>query len=77
MLSCLHCTYGVCVMNGSNSLPESDSRPNRLCSDCLRKLQWNLNFDVKLRVEKLQAYFSRHKLARDYQLTVQDLRVLE
>jgi archaemetzincin len=77
MISCLHCTYGVCVMNGSNSLAESDSRPNHLCSDCHRKLQWNLEFDVKARLQKLKDYFSKHKLKRDHQLTSRDLQALE
>jgi archaemetzincin len=76
-LSCPHCTYSVCVMNGSNSLAESDSRPNRLCSDCHRKLQWNLGFDVKARLQKLQNYFSKHNLKRDHQLTTRDLQALE
>jgi archaemetzincin len=77
MLSCQHCTYGVCVMNGSNTLSESDSRPNRLCAECHRKLHWNLGFDVKLRLEKLQGYFLRHELKRDHQLTIKDLQTIE
>ncbi|MBA4056523.1 MAG: Zn-dependent protease [Marivirga sp.] len=77
MLSCQHCTYSVCVMNGSNSLSESDSRPNRLCSECHSKLHWNLGFDVKLRLKKLRVYFSKHKLKRDHQLTIQDLQMIE
>lgn len=32
-------------MNGSNSLPESDSKPLHLCPVCLRKLCWNLRVD--------------------------------
>ena len=47
MFSVQHCTHAVCVMNGSNSLWESDSRPNRLCSDCLKKLRGILNFQSR------------------------------
>ena len=65
MFSCLHCTHAVCVMNGSNSLSESDSRPNRLCSECHKKLQWNMGFDVVERSEKLHAFFKKHDLAID------------
>jgi archaemetzincin len=42
MFSCQHCTHAVCGMNGSNSLYEADARPNRLCSDYMKKLYWNL-----------------------------------
>lgn len=76
MLSCQHCTHAVCVMNGSNSLWESDSRPNRLCSECLRKLQWNLAFDVKTRLEKMKEYFAKHKLVDDYQMALKDLTIM-
>lgn len=77
MFSMLHCTYGVCVMNGSNSLPESDSRPNRLCSQCLSKLQWNLKFDVAKRIQTLDSFFLHHKLIRDYQVIEKDVQAVQ
>lgn len=77
MFTCLHCTHAVCLMNGTNSLSESDSRPNRLCSDCLRKLHWNLRFDVRNRLHSLRAYFSEHGLHADVDLTDRDLKALE
>jgi archaemetzincin len=51
MLAFKHCTAAACVMNGANSMKEADLRPNRLCSTCLKKLQWvcNLTFDPGLR----------------------------
>ncbi|MHC4547261.1 MAG: archaemetzincin [Planctomycetota bacterium] len=58
-----HCIYYACNMNGSNSLPESDRRPLRLCPVCLKKLQWNRAFDVLDRYEKLRAFFRRHGFA--------------
>lgn len=76
MLSCKHCTHAVCVMNGSNSLWESDSRPNRLCSECLKKLQWNVGFDLTPRLEKMKQYFAKHKLKNDYHMAVKDLQTL-
>jgi len=36
-----HCIYFRCVMNGSNHLQESDSRPLHLCPVCLRKAQYS------------------------------------
>jgi archaemetzincin len=76
MFSIQHCTYGVCVMNGSNSLWESDSRPNRLCSDCLNKLTWNLGFSVRERFSGLKTFFKEHKLVTDANLASRDFVVV-
>lgn len=40
-----HCVFYRCVMNGSNHLAESDSRPMHLCPVCLRKLQHQIGFE--------------------------------
>ena len=40
-----HCTFYRCVMNGSNHLQESDSRPLHVCPVCLRKLHYSIGFD--------------------------------
>jgi len=77
MLSCQHCTHAMCVMNGSNSLWESDSRPNRLCSVCLRKFQWNTGFLVRSRQQQLVAYFAKHGMNRDYLLAKKDLAAID
>ena len=77
MFSCPHCTHAVCVMNGTNSVYETDGRPNRLCSECLKKLSWNIGFDVKQRALALQTYFKTHNLTEDYKLITQDVGKLE
>jgi archaemetzincin len=77
MFSIQHCTYGVCVMNGSNSLWESDTRPNRLCSDCLNKLTWNLGFSVRERFSGLEKFFKQHKLVADANLASSDFGVVQ
>jgi archaemetzincin len=41
-LSLAHCTFYRCLMNGSNSLEESDRRPTIPCPVCAKKLAWNL-----------------------------------
>jgi archaemetzincin len=64
--SCLHCVHNQCVMNGSNSLEESDKAPNSLCSDCLRKLSWHLQFDNKKRLNQLSYFYFKHNLKRDF-----------
>jgi archaemetzincin len=76
MLGCKHCVHAVCLMNGSNSLEEADARPNRLCSECMMKLQWNLGFDTKKRLEKLKEYFEMHHLKKDFEVTRQDVVAL-
>lgn len=77
MFSCLHCTHAECVMNGSNHLPESDSKPNALCSECLKKLSELLSFDNKKRMTELKAFYKKHNLARDYTRASAALHILE
>lgn len=65
MFTIKHCTYAICLMNGSNNLRESDSRPNALCTECLSKLSWNLNFDNVARLNKLISFMEKHHLNED------------
>jgi archaemetzincin len=58
MFSLAHCIYFKCVMNGSNHLQESDSRPMSLCPVCLRKLQYSIGFDAVARYHRLQQFYS-------------------
>lgn len=48
-----HCIGYECLMNGSNSLEESDKQPMWLCPQCLEKLCWNSNLNPKQRYRKL------------------------
>jgi archaemetzincin len=76
MFSIRHCTNAVCVMNGSNSLQESDSRPNRLCSECLQKLQWNFSMKIRERTRSLDSFFTKHRLTGDYNVSHEDLKLI-
>jgi len=38
MLGLQHCIQFACVLNGSNSLDESDKKPSIICPECLAKL---------------------------------------
>ncbi|MHC4607924.1 MAG: archaemetzincin [Planctomycetota bacterium] len=60
IVSVEHCIEFECVMNGSNSLRESDRQPPFLCPDDLRKLEWNLGFDRKERYTKLEAFWRKY-----------------
>jgi len=75
MFSLHHCVSARCAMNGSNSLPESDRQPLRLCSECQRKLNWNIRYDNKKRLKELIGFLKRNRLfdeladlERDYNL---------
>ena len=57
MLGLLHCVFFNCLMNGSNSLAESDRRPLHLCPVDLRKLHWSLGFDIVQRYRHLLAFW--------------------
>ena len=59
MFSLAHCIYFQCQMNGSNHLQESDARPFSLCPVCLRKLQFDIGFDVVDRYQKLLDFYKR------------------
>ncbi|HEX7183223.1 MAG TPA: archaemetzincin [Thermoanaerobaculia bacterium] len=48
-----HCTAFRCLINGSNSLEEADSRPLHLCPVDLRKLHRSIGFDVVERYRRL------------------------
>jgi len=60
MFAIEHCCYFRCPMNGSNNLPESDSRPMFLCPMDLHKLQYRIGFDVMKRYEALEEFFKKY-----------------
>jgi len=77
MFGLRHCTAHSCVMNGSNSLPESDSQPLELCPVCLRKLQWNVGFDVSARFRGLRDFHKVSGLEGERGFIEQSLKALE
>ena len=48
-----HCVHFHCLMNGSNSLSETDRAPLYFCPACLRKIHWGLKFQPSERYQKL------------------------
>jgi len=60
MFGLKHCIYFKCVLNGSNHLRESDSRPMHLCPVCLRKLQYSIRFDVISRYVELFCLYKKN-----------------
>lgn len=65
MFSLRHCTAYECVMNGANSLDESDRGPLWLCPECLAKVLWATGQDPSSRFERLAAFAEAHGLTRE------------
>jgi len=65
MLSIAHCTFYRCLMNGSNSMEESDRRPLLPCPVCAKKLAWNLGTTRRSRYEALAEALALEGLERD------------
>jgi len=63
-----HCIFYKCVMNGSNSLPESDSRPMELCPVDAEKLKHYLGYDPDERYRKLEQFYRREGMNIDEEL---------
>ena len=64
-----HCIYFHCLMNGSNHLEESDRSPHYLCPVCLRKLHHQKPMDLMTRYQKLQKFYTEHKIQRGIEFT--------
>lgn len=65
MMGISHCVYFNCVMNGANSLEESDNQSSHLCPVCLRKLQHHIGFDTKKRYKELYEFYIKYGLIKE------------
>lgn len=74
MFGVAHCQKYECVMNGSNSLAESDRRPIHLCPECLRKFRWNTGFDILKRYEGLRAFYAERGMKAEAEWVERRLR---
>lgn len=63
MFGIQHCVYFECVVNGSNHLQETDSRPVHACPVDLRKLHHAVGFDVLARYRALARFYRANGLA--------------
>jgi archaemetzincin len=57
LLSIAHCVSYRCVMQGANTLEESDGQPFHLCPEDLRKLEWVAGVDRVERYRKLREFY--------------------
>lgn len=65
LLSITHCVRYKCLMNGSNSLAESDAQPIFLCPEDLRKVQYATGFDTIPRYEKILAFLKSNSMTSE------------
>lgn len=77
MFGMMHCIYYECLMNGSNHMEESDSRPIFLCPVCLRKLQLACKFDIQHRYLQMIPFLSSQGRADETILLQERLKTWE
>lgn len=77
MFTLPHCVNAECLMNGANHLVELDGQRNALCSLCLAKLTWNLNFNTLKRMKKMISFCKKHQLDSDAVILQQQYEILK
>ena len=77
MFSLTHCVLAKCMMNGANNLNETDLSPNRLCSECQKKIYWNIGYNNELRLQQLAEFFKTNNLTEDFKLMEKDLQLFQ
>ena len=59
ILSIPHCVRRRCLMQGANTLEESDGHPMQPCPEDLRKLVWNTGVNPVHRAAELRVFYDR------------------
>jgi archaemetzincin len=59
ILSIPHCVQRRCLMQGANTLEESDRHPMEPCAEDLRKIVWNTGVDRAKRAAELRVFYDR------------------
>ncbi|SHG63007.1 archaemetzincin [Chryseobacterium sp. OV279] len=72
-----HCLNANCVMNGTNTLPETDFHFARACSLCQQKLHSSIQYDPKKRLLDLKHFFEKQHLNSELSRAEQDLHLLK
>ncbi len=77
MFGITHCLNANCVMNGTNTLSETDFHFARACSLCQRKLNSSIPYNNKKRLLELKEFFEKNHLNSEFARTQQDLDLLQ
>lgn len=74
MFGLQHCIHFDCVMNGSNSLEETDAQSPHLCPICLRKLKFAAGFDPVRRYAQLREFYRARQWFEEGDWTARQLK---
>ncbi|MDR6371699.1 archaemetzincin [Chryseobacterium bernardetii] len=77
MFGISHCLNANCVMNGTNTLTETDYHLARACSLCQRKLNSSIHYDPEKRLLELKNFFEKQHLNTELSLSQQDLNLVQ
>ena len=77
MFGISHCLHANCVMNGTNSLSETDYHFARACSLCQKKLNHSLKLNNKKRLEELRNFFEKTNNISELKRVEKDLIFFE
>ncbi|MGH1520082.1 Zn-dependent protease [Chryseobacterium sp. JK1] len=77
MFGISHCLNANCVMNGTNSLSETDYHLARACSLCQRKLSSSIHYNDKKRLLELKNFFEKQHLNTELTAANQDLNLIQ
>jgi len=72
-----HCIEANCVMNGTNSMVETDRHSVRLCSLCQRKLNSGFKYDNLKRLKELGEFFQKNNLNEGLELMKKDFEKIK
>ncbi|MBB4808134.1 archaemetzincin [Chryseobacterium defluvii] len=76
MFGISHCLNANCVMNGTNSLPETERHFARACSLCQQKLNSGIKYDNLKRLTELKSFFEKQHLSAESLRAEKDLNLL-
>jgi len=76
MFSIKHCIEYKCLMNGSMSLLEADSKPMWLCPDCLLKFSWCTGYNIIERFDNLIQLDSTFNFTEASQFLIQAKEII-
>lgn len=72
-----HCLNANCVMNGTNSITETDAHFARACSLCQYKLNSSLKYNDKKRLLELKKFFKENSFNVELSRTEKDLNLVQ
>jgi archaemetzincin len=59
LFSMRHCAKYECLMSGTNHLGETDRRPLDVCSECMAKISWAMNYEPSERYRNLADFWKK------------------